>query len=444
MPPGTSPDRPGIRDVLRGRPDGWSGSRGASSRRGPTIAPDNGLSVRPRITPDRTPVIHGGNPPDVSRPPQTRFDSDSDFGNGSGNVFGSFEPDPPHIWPRLDGQHGGGGGGGDGHGHHDGDGHHGGGHADPPETIIKDYICDDFPHHHRYRYGFLYCGSGYWNHWRWGQRPWHGWRWWYCDGWDGWSFWFNFWGGHSGRWWFGFSFNFGDDWYGYCRPWRHYQLRYDGCYVRYHRPWRGWLRRHYLPRHYIHSRWPWQYRHGYYDWSAPRNDWYVSYRVSAPVYYVAATPSEPALPNIDDAWSVLRSGDLEAARSMFSDLVYALPYEGEARIGYALASGLLYRDSAAVSAMRRALRDEPSALRGVPQDPVLREHFRSLLEFYADRARRNFGDLDALFMVAALRYLLDEPSVAYFAADAAIRSGDDDQATANLKRLIEETMYESF
>ena len=47
-------------------------------------------------------------------------------------------------------------------------------------------------------------------------------------------------------------------------------------------------------------------------------------------------------------------------------------------------------------------------------------------------------------MVAALRYLLDEPSVAYFAADAAIRSGDDDEATRNLKLLIEETMYESF
>ncbi|MDY7109821.1 MAG: hypothetical protein SYC29_14405 [Planctomycetota bacterium] len=439
MPPGTSPDRPGSREVLRRRPDRWTSRDTLSSPGTPTITPGGGGTVRPRITPNLTPVIHDDDPPELSPPPGLRLDRDAD----PGNDLDRFQPDPPHIWPRYDGEHDEDGGDYGDDDYHDDDEPYGGGHHYPPETVIEDVICDDFHYHHHYHYNFLDCGPGYWHHWRWGHRPWHGWRWWYCDGWDGWSFWFSFWGGRSCRWWFSFSFSFGDDFWGYCHPWRHYRLRYDGCYVRYHRPWRGWLRRHYRPHYYLHSRWPWQYHPGYDDWSAPRNDWYLSYRVSTPVYYVVEKP-QPALPNIDDAWGVLRRGDLETARDMFSDLVYALPYEGEARIGYALASGLLYRDSAAVSAMRRAMRDEPSALRAVPRDASLRQRLRSLLDFYADRARRDFGDLDALFMVAALRYLLDEPSVAYFAADAAIRSGDEDTATRNLKLLIEETMYEAF
>jgi hypothetical protein len=437
MPPGTRPDGPGTHDVLRRRPDRWSGPGGTTWRGAPSIGPDGRGSVMPRIAPDRTPVLHGDDPPQLSRPPRVPSGS----GSQSGSSFDPYQPDPPNVWSRLGDDHGGGGGDDGGGGHHGGGG---GGDHHPPEIIIENTIYD-YSRHYHYHYRFLHCGRGYWNHWRWGYRGWRGWNRWYCDGWDGWSFWFSFWGGHSCRWWFSFSFNFGDDWYGYCRPWRHYRLYYDGCSVRYHRPWHGWFRRHYLPRRFVSSCWPWQYNAWRYDdWYAPGPDWYVSYRSSTPVYSIVQAPPEPALPSIDDAWSHLRSGNLETARSMFGDLVYALPYEGEARIGYAIASGLLYRDDAAVSAMRRAMRDEPSALRAVPRDSIMRDQFRSLLGFYADRARRNFGDLDALFMVAALRYLLDEPSVAYFAADAAIRSGDDDEATDNLKRLIEETMYESF
>jgi len=150
------------------------------------------------------------------------------------------------------------------------------------------------------------------------------------------------------------------------------------------------------------------------------------------------------LPSIDDAWSHLRDGYFDAALAMFSELVYALPYEGAPRIGYAISSGLLDRDSAAISAMRRALIDEPDALRWVPDDPQMREQILLLLGVYADRARDDFGDIDALFMVAALRFMLDEPADAFFAVNAAIRAGDDDPSAETLQAMITSVLEEGF
>ncbi len=127
---------------------------------------------------------------------------------------------------------------------------------------------------------------------------------------------------------------------------------------------------------------------------------------------------------------------------MFLELVYALPYEGAPRIGYAISSGLLDRDSAAISAMRRALRDQPEALRSVPSDPLTREQILILLGVYANRAREDFGDIDALFMIAALRFMLDEPADAYFAIDTAINNGDEDASAFNLKAMINRDLQE--
>ncbi len=121
---------------------------------------------------------------------------------------------------------------------------------------------------------------------------------------------------------------------------------------------------------------------------------------------------------------------------MFSELVYALPYEGAPRIGYAITTGLLDRDSAAVDAMRRALIDDPEAVRWVPDDPQMREQILILLDVYVDRAREDFGDIDALFMVAALRFMLGETADAYFAIDTAIINGDEDASAFNLKAMI--------
>ncbi len=74
----------------------------------------------------------------------------------------------------------------------------------------------------------------------------------------------------------------------------------------------------------------------------------------------------------------------------------------------------------------------------------LREQIYRLLDRYSNRVREDFGDSDGLFMVAALRFMLDDPSAAYFAVDAAIRSGDRDDSARYLKALLEELLFERF
>ncbi|MHC4414877.1 MAG: hypothetical protein ACYS0G_06300 [Planctomycetota bacterium] len=239
--------------------------------------------------------------------------------------------------------------------------------------------------HGRKHRGHRQDGHRYWYRWH------HG-----CYGWWCWC-----------RWWYPYRHS-----YGYWSYWRSgFSFLYD--------PYWGWYDRTWSPYSYS----------------------YASYDDPTPVYYeVNSTP----LPSIDEAWSRLREGDLEVARAFFADLTYALPYEGLPRIGYAITTGLLDDDPAAVDAMRRALRDEPEALWNVPDDPLMQERVRSLEAHYADRVRRDFGDTDGMFMVATLRFVLDEHGNAFFAAEAAIRNGDDDESVYNLRVMLEEVMYDGF
>ncbi len=249
-----------------------------------------------------------------------------------------------------------------------------------------------------------------------------------------------------------------------------YDYHHDGHYYDSHHD--GWYGRH--RRHGGHFRfsfrfgslgWRYPYHHtyygSYYHWRYHNSycrayagyGWYdcycdlPSYSYNTTTYVVYDEPltytiPEPALPSIDDAWAHLRDGYIEASLAMFSELVYALPYEGAPRIGYAITTGLLDRDSAAMDAMRRALIDEPEALRWVPDDPEMREQILILLGVYADRAREDFGDVDALFMVAALRFMLGEAADAYFAVDTAIINGDEDASAVNLKAMINRELQE--
>ncbi|MEE9130299.1 MAG: hypothetical protein V3T84_09790 [Phycisphaerales bacterium] len=248
-----------------------------------------------------------------------------------------------------------------------------------------------------------------------------------------------------------------DDWYGHHRHHRwHFRLSFwfgsrSWCDP-FHSPWRHHLSFYHRPYYaaYYRPRYHSSYCRAYagYGWyecycSSPA----YSYRSYSYVIYdefPGYSLPEPMLPRIDDAWSHLRDGYLDAAHAMFSELVYALPYEGAPRIGYAISSGLLDRDSAAISAMRRALRDQPAALRSVPSDPLMREQIRRLLTRYASRVRDDFGDIDGLFMVAALRFMLDEPADAFFAVNAAIRAGDDDPGAQNLQTMITSVLEEGF
>ena len=215
--------------------------------------------------------------------------------------------------------------------------------------------------------------------------------------------------------------------------------------------WFGWSWSH--GHHGLHFSYYWPYYDSAYPWYAygyGDPDWWYSY-YGAPSYRYETPyggggyPSyEMPLPSLEEAWALLRDGSIEAAGAMFSDLVYALPYEAEARIGHAISVGLLNLDTAAVLDMRRAVRGRPEALGEVPKDAPLREQIYRLLDRYSNRVREDFGDSDGLFMVAALRLMLDDPSAAYFAVDAAIRSGDRDDSARYLKALLEELLFERF
>ncbi len=276
----------------------------------------------------------------------------------------------------------------------------------------------------------------------------------------------------------GYGENYDDGYdYGYDHGYGHgydeyhydYDYHHDGYYYdSHHDGWYGYDRHHgwrFRFSFWFGSLgWRYPYYHAYYATYYPRYHssycrsyagygWYDCY-CDLPTYsydtttYVAydeplayALP-EPTLPSIDDAWAHLGDGYIEAAQAMFSELVYALPYEGATRIGYAITTGLLDRDSAAVDAMRRVLIDEPEALRWVPDDPLVGEQILILLDVYADRAREDFGDIDALFMVAALRFILGESADAYFAIDTAINNGDEDASALNLKAMINRDLQE--
>ncbi len=248
--------------------------------------------------------------------------------------------------------------------------------------------------------------------------------------------------------------------YDYDHDGHYYDSHYDGRYG--HDRGHGWRFR--FSFRFGSLGWRYPYHHAYYATYYPRYHssycrsyagygWYdcycdlPSYSYDTTTYIVYDEPldyaiPEPVLPSIDDAWAHLGDGYIEAAQAMFSELVYALPYEGAPRIGYAITTGLMERDSAAVDAMRRALIDEPEALQWVPDDPLVREQIRILLDVYADRAREDFGDIDALFMVAALRFMLDDTANAYFAIDTAIINGDEDASALNLKAMINHVLQE--
>jgi hypothetical protein len=115
----------------------------------------------------------------------------------------------------------------------------------------------------------------------------------------------------------------------------------------------------------------------------------------------------------------------------------ALPDDGLPLIGFALSASLLDQHEEAITAMRSALRSDPEALRYVPDDERLHGQLAGLVEHYEYRARHEFGDVDALFMVAALWYLLNQEDTAHYAVGVAVTLGDGDASTLNLQAMIQ-------
>jgi tetratricopeptide (TPR) repeat protein len=144
-----------------------------------------------------------------------------------------------------------------------------------------------------------------------------------------------------------------------------------------------------------------------------------------------------AAPAGASGWDLLIAGDVHEARRAFDRAMNALPHDGLPQIGLALANGLLDRDAEAVSTMRQAMREDPEAILEVPRDAALMERIEVLLGRYEDRAKRSVSDIDAQFLIAALRVIKGDYAMAYFAIDKVIERGDSDAAAQNLKRVAQ-------
>ena len=114
-----------------------------------------------------------------------------------------------------------------------------------------------------------------------------------------------------------------------------------------------------------------------------------------------------------------------------------MPDDGYLLVGLAIAATSANDHDRAVTALRTAMRVDPVSLLDVPRGDGLDRLLVAAADNYDARARSNYGDVDALFMVAALRYLLGEDAAAHYAVGIAIAIGDDDASSRNLKGLIE-------
>ncbi|MHC4140999.1 MAG: tetratricopeptide repeat protein [Planctomycetota bacterium] len=202
--------------------------------------------------------------------------------------------------------------------------------------------------------------------------------------------------------------------------------------------------------------WPYYSRYGYRSGSTWRGYWPSDYGygyssndyVTQPAYTDYADTSyvpvvyapEPCPRTLAEAWGLLADSRPGEAAEAFDCLAESIPDDGLPLVGYALAAALLDEHEVAVANMREALRADPETLRYVPEDERLHGQLTQLVEHYEYRARHQYGDLDALFMVASLWYLLNQERAAQYAIDIAVTLGDSDPSTVSLRLLIESAL----
>lgn len=81
--------------------------------------------------------------------------------------------------------------------------------------------------------------------------------------------------------------------------------------------------------------------------------------------------------------------------------------------------------------MRRALRVDPNSLKHLTFSDKLQQSIVKLIDAYKLK-----GNTDAMFMVAALQYLLNNQVNANAALGEVLSQGDKNESTHNLKRLL--------
>jgi hypothetical protein len=165
------------------------------------------------------------------------------------------------------------------------------------------------------------------------------------------------------------------------------------------------------------------------------------YYSSAEVYTPAPAPyeTEPA-PITGNAWDLLDEGNAREARRQFAREIDTHPNDGLPQIGYAIASTLIDRKIEATAMMRRALKNDPEAIHEVPQTQGLIQAMEAALDEFVEMSDRRADNVDAQFMIAAMRYMLGDVSRAFFAIDRATDWGDKDASAVNLHGIIRKAM----
>lgn len=168
--------------------------------------------------------------------------------------------------------------------------------------------------------------------------------------------------------------------------------------------------------------------------------------VSGPTYNITYTNTPyvtegygplPCTTSVAEAWTLLADGLTAAAYEAFECLAMTVPADGSLLVGLALSAAFAGEHDLAVTALRAAMRNDPVSLLDVPVSDPIDALLAAAADHYDARARGSYGDADALFMVAALRYLLGQDHAAHYAIEVAVTVGDDDDSTGNLKGLIE-------
>ncbi len=139
----------------------------------------------------------------------------------------------------------------------------------------------------------------------------------------------------------------------------------------------------------------------------------------------------------DKGWLLLAQGKARRAKSVFVNQADSYPEAGQPKVGYALSSAMLGDLDKGVWAMRRALRTDPDSLHYLTADDSLQPYILDVADRYEERFNGSGRDPDNPFMIAALRYLLDDKDAARSAIGQAIDNGDESTSTANLRGLLE-------
>lgn len=204
---------------------------------------------------------------------------------------------------------------------------------------------------------------------------------------------------------------------------RHHQ-RYDQSYPKYKRY------KHYKKKH--HRNTP--------SWKDYQRRLQHRFNFSPKRHYHRYNKSYDNNYTFSEGWELIRKDRPEKALDIFRRIAINSPYEGEAKIGYAIAAAQNNQMYDGVVAMRRALKYDPDSLNRVHIDDTLRRKIHMLTENYQS-SFYGLSSSDKHFMVASLFYLMNDHDRCIEALEKNQTAHDQAVSTINLYRLARYEAY---